>query len=361
MKKILICTACVIALSSSSALAQEPGDPLYCLEFPRADICVDLSPGEPMPPQPIEPRPDLYGEPLPQGALTTKVYFANGVGNTQIQANKLTHLLRRLYKNVLSPGVYYFYTSYNPTEGILSDLREVKDQKNDELLATNPGLSQYTLAYIVRYWLSLEKKYSDKEAVRKIRNSLKFFNPPLNPKSIQAITPKYLNRLEEQLKKRMVNLSLPTRLRVTGKHAFYYARDLKDEIRVFVVAHSQGNLFSNVALETAAKRVPKCASSLDMIGVATPAAPGKQFAGPRLQPQPFYQTADDDGVIYTLSFIKSVLRLNVDNDLWWFGDPRDLFNHSFKKGYMLDVLPSRKNIDSRIMTQAWAVRFPRNC
>ena len=154
---------------------------------------------------------------------------------------------------------------------------------------------------------------------------------------------------------------------LTGNlHTSYYTSDLLAGKRVFVVAHSQGNLFANSSLEAAARARPDEASSLAMIGVATPAA--RQFR------DSFYRTAHDDRVIDALRITENVLASNIDNDLsegvsdsrggnypllsfFWNAavsaiganrDQRGFSNHGFIDAYMAHPLPSKSDIDDEI-------------
>ena len=133
-----------------------------------------------------------------------------------------------------------------------------------------------------------------------------------------------------------------------SNHVTYYSADLLAGKRVFVVAHSQGNLFANAALKEAAIAVPDDASSLAMVGVATPAA--RQFR------DSFYRTAHDDRVIDSLRITENVLPSNIDNRLD--DDRRSSSNHWFLSDYMADGLPSRKDIDIELKRLAATVPFP---
>jgi hypothetical protein len=57
----------------------------------------------------------------------------------------------------------------------------------------------------------------------------------------------------------------------TENHAQKYRSDLMEGKRVIVFAHSQGNLFANAAVENVIAENPEHASSIGIIGVATPA------------------------------------------------------------------------------------------
>ena len=135
---------------------------------------------------------------------------------------------------------------------------------------------------------------------------------------------------------------------VQSDHVTFYSADLLAGKRVFVVAHSQGNLFANSSLAATARIRPGQASSLAMIGVATPAA--RQFR------DSFYRTAHDDRVIDSLRITENVLPSNIDNDLD--DDRRSFSNHSFVSDYMADGLPSREGIDLELKRLAATVPFP---
>lgn len=209
----------------------------------------------------------------------------------------------------------------------------------------------------------------------------------------EIVTEEYKKTLTNkmvELSKRLSRLNPTER-----KHAAMYASDLRAGSRVFVVAHSQGNLFANAALAEAARAVPDDESSLAMIGVGTPA--DRQFSD-------FYRTAHDDIIIVGMRVRSgwTVLPSNIDNDLtsatavaadlvravsatlvraatpvlsWLFPDivdnvtdtvpdtivdedRRDPLNHSFIPSYMAPQLPSARDIASEMQRLAKDIPFP---
>ena len=105
MKKTLIYTACVAALSSSSALAQS--------------------------------QKPLEGCVLTREHKATDIYFANGVGNTEDDAIGTRAYLRGFYTRLLKPfrerfGTFDFEYAYNPTLDTFYDVVEVLNQKSRE-------------------------------------------------------------------------------------------------------------------------------------------------------------------------------------------------------------------------------------
>ena len=366
MKKTSIYTASLLAvLSSSSALAQS--GPLY-------GCTADFA-------QPTEQK-------------ATIVYFGNGVGNTLKDAYLSTAYLEELYKPMLEglgsdPGTFIFLTAYNPTEGTLEDLKEVADQRA-RLGDIGTYVSFFQLSSLVR--ANLERTQILARVVAGLGGPV---SKIIGDRLIDSIiTPDLLDFVAKQ-QEEFYDRTLRANLRaiaennqlsaVERRHVRLYTRDLRLGRRVFVVAHSQGNLFANIVLPETAKNRPNEASSLAMVGVATPAAPGTQFRGH--QTEAYYRTAHDDAVINGLRLLGPVLDSNIDNDLsvldsntkpvekavaTFLGvpivaevvdavavrDTRSDSNHSFIQDYMADGLPSRKDIDSEMKRLAAAVPFP---
>ena len=118
---------------------------------------------------------------------------------------------------------------------------------------------------------------------------------------------------------------------------------------MFVVSHSQGNLFTNVALQGVARALTACEPSLEQIGVATPA---------NVQFRPFYRTGTDDGVINGLRLTHTVLPANVTNVPGRASDPVIDQNHAFIAEYMKVTHPSFAQIDWKMKSIARNTPFP---
>ena len=366
MKKTLIYTASLLAvLSSSSALAQS--GPLY-------GCTADFE-------QPTEQK-------------ATIVYFGNGVGNTPKDAYLSTAYLEELYKPMLEglgsdPGTFIFLTAYNPTEGTLEDVKEVVEQRvrlGD--IGTYVSFSQ--ISDLVRSGLERTQIIARVAAMLGGRVS-KIIGDRLIDSIITPDLLDFIAKQQEEFHVRILRAIADNQLSaVERRHVRLYTRDLRLGRRVFVVAHSQGNLFANIALAETAKSRPNDARSLAMVGVATPAAPGTQFRGH--QTEAYYRTAHDDVVIKGMRLLGPVLDSNIDNDLgvdaatkatatatataaMFLGVPvvstaatllavapvrdfRSETNHSFISDYMADGLPSRKDIDLEMKRLAAAVPFP---
>ena len=341
------------------------------------------TPPEPTPPEPTPPEPDPEPTPpepepvAPPERLTghTNIYFANGVANSEEDALKSMARLMKHYDQPFNadpavafpyPGTYSFHLAYNPTEGAFWDIvSEVLVQKWNETrtLAANPDVQKlegFLLYRIVRYWINeIRLARMDKNSVavavaqRQLRKALKRIKPPLTDATINAFTPTVLRQLNTALNQRTSTIipGYRSRLGTGARHAEKYKMALIEGKRVFVVSHSQGNLFANVALEAVALALPACRLSLQQIGVATPA--NRQFGY-------FYRTGTDDGVINPLRLIYTVLPANVTNG------PRggffaELFDqhHGFLEEYMLSTHQSFADIDRQMKFIAAGTFFPK--
>ena len=360
MKKTLIYTACVAVLCSSNALAQSQGTG-------ELQGCV------------AEPEEKV-----------TNVYFGNGVDNTYKYAQKSTAYLRISAEEEVLPklgsdaGKFNFLTAYNPTEGLWKDYGEVLDQRFRQA-GFAPHISGLRAARL--HLNNLQKTAREQREVAK-----KFW--AIDQQHGSGVTEEDIARyheiVAEEYKKTLTNKMADLSRRLSGlnpterKHAALYTSDLLAGKRVFVVAHSQGNLFASAALAEATRAQPDDADSLAMIGVGTPA--DRQFR------DSFYRTANDDFVIIAMRLRSgwTVLPSNIDNDVTsatyiasstvsvllgpsspvrtffnWItpdtvidADRREAFNHGFISAYMAPGLPSARDIYSEMERLAKDVPFP---
>lgn len=332
---------------------------------PPPEPTPDPPPPEPTPPEPDpEPTPPPVAPPV-QLTRHTRIYFANGVGNSGWDALLSMERLQKEYDppfnkdpsmNYPYRGTYSFRMAYNPTEGVVWDiLSEVVVQKWKEttILAANPDVQElegYLLRRTLKYWIR-KARGGNPEAPQQLRNLLKRIKPPLNNATINAFTPTVLRQLTTAFNQRFSTI-IPgdgSRLGTAAKHAVKYETELRKGNRVFVVSHSQGNLFANVALEAVALALPACRFSLSQIGVATPA--NRQF-------ERDYTTGTDDLVINLLRPIYTVLPATVTNGprsgFWSFLDQ----NHAFVEEYMKRDHKSFADIDWDMKTRAIFAKFP---
>ena len=344
MKKTLIYTACVAVLCSPNALAQSQGtgELQGCVADPEDKV--------------------------------TNVYFGNGVGNSTRDADWSAAYLKASYKSILEGlgsdvGKFNFRVSYNVTSGKFYDVVEVLSRKVTEAGGRQwfSGLhllrmvkTSYSAAHLAERLVGYIGAAAAsggsliiEGSTRNLQADADFFTPSLFKDMADTIAQAEAKAIQD--------------MELTGNlHTSYYTSDLLAGKRVFVVAHSQGNLFANSSLDAAARARPDEASSLAMIGVATPAA--RQFR------DSFYRTAHDDRVIDALRITENVLPSNIDNDLsqsvyddagrrypvlsfFWNvalsaigadADQRGFSNHGFIDAYMAHPLPSKSDIDDEI-------------
>ena len=291
MKKTLIYTACVAALSSSSALAQSQRGALEGCEVQ---------------------------------SKVTDIYFANGVGNTEKHAQASRDHLEKFYTDKLKPfkeryGTFDFTYTYNPTLNEFYDVVEVLNQKAREqgfseslsglqiLRLIQGGLNSAEFSILVRPFAGLIGRIA-------LDALFGFASDEIAKAQAEAIK------------------NIPE---VEALHTDRYTSSLRAGKRVFVIAHSQGNLFTNASLAAAARAQPDEADSLAMIGVATPAA--RQFR------DSFYRTAHDDRVINLIRLTDNVVPSNITNNVRT-RVARGLTRHSFITDYMWPGLPSERDI-----------------
>ena len=314
MKKTLIYT-CVAALSSSSALAQSQ-NPL--------EGCV-----------------------LAREYKATDIYFANGVGNSKKDAIATRDHLRGFYTDELKPfrerfGTFDFLYAYNPTLGEFYDVVEVLNQKSREQ-GFSESLSGLQILRLIQGGLNSAE-------FRFVLTLAGFISPIANAAD------ELLRYASDEITKAQAE-AIKNIPEVEALHTDRYTSSLRAGKRVFVIAHSQGNLFTNASLAAAARAQPDEADSLAMIGVATPASLSSQFKGH--QAQVFYRTAHDDAVIDLLRPTENVAPSNIENDLiTGFDFARSLSNHAFISDYMSPGLPSEEDITLELKRLFVKVPFP---
>ena len=305
MKKTLIYTACVAALSSSSAFAQNQK---------ALEGCV---------------REDKV----------TEIYFANGVGNSEKDAKMSAGYLRKRYKSILDSlgegnyGTSNFPYAYNPTINEFYDVVEVLNEKSREQ-GFGESLSGLQILRLIQGGLN-----SGEFSILVL--------PLVGPIGAIALDPLFSFASDEITKAQAKAIkNIPE---VEAEHTDLYTSSLRAGKRVFVIAHSQGNLFTNASLAAAARAQPDEAGSLAMIGVATPAA--RQFR------DSFYRTAHDDRVINLIRLTDNVVPSNITNNVRT-RVARGFSKHSFISDYMWPGLPSERDITFQLKRLFINTPFP---
>ncbi|WP_169307145.1 YfaP family protein [Ferrimonas sediminicola] len=274
-----------------------------------------------------------------QGTRQTQVYFANGINTRYADAQIASDTLRSQYKRRLESqqenSSYQFFPAYNLSQGFTTDVIQVFQQKLHE----DPDGS---IAYMVYDMLQAGLS-----------------NDAIRQTVAIAVTDGYLlaatltDELLDQLADTMAQIAadaLKDLVQVNDLHSGLYADALLNGKRVLIVAHSQGNLFTNTSVARVIEMLPDHSNSIGYFGVASPAARTVNGAG--------YVTADDDRVIQLLRATETVLPANIDNDPGLFDDPRDFLNHGFLESYLDSRLKSRERIDDGIAKLADTLAYP---
>jgi len=274
----------------------------------------------------------------------THVYFANGILTEPEAADFAVIDLQSAYKSELESAsedeTFRFTKAYNQTQGALTDIVQVLQQKQNELGVVDEGLSAYQVYQWVQAGLSVEE----------IRELIGSMSTLVSPTTLsEAITDENLEALSDTMLSAAAD-AMADRAQVNANHVGYYEADLLSGKRVIVVAHSQGNLFTNQALSDVAVRNYELSQSIGSVGVASP-------AGTTVGSND-YTTAHDDRVIDGLRLISNVLPSNIENDPGVFNDFRSFTNHYFEQDYFDDRLPSRDVIDSEVLRLAESLPYP---
>ena len=272
--------------------------------------------------------------------VATSVYFSNGIFGDQPAAQLDRGDLEQAYKSDLEaryPGsTFVFRLAYNQGDGA-GDLVEVIRQKFAELQLAEGGRPRPRQ---MLHWLLARLPY---ERIRQVWRTI--------TQSNRSITSSQVEEIRQALASGWREFWNEDLHEAPGDHVVRYEADLQGGERVIVVAHSQGNLFVNSAVQEVSSRRPPCADSIAVVGVATPASRLANQASEHV-------TAKDDVVInFARVVFPGVLRGNVNNDTGGRAD-RDHLNHSFYESYFAEGLPSRARIDSLVETLAEELPYP---
>jgi len=290
------------------------------------------------------------------GEKITAIYFGNGVGNSFAQAWISRNGLRSAYlvkhdiREDYPDEKFLFDVAYNPTREPILDILEVIDQKVIETggptalqMLNLMQLGRGTAAMLIKEFLISSNSEED-------------FSSAVE--AIDAASYEYIEYLKSE-----AGSDRHLREKTEDSHKDKYLADLIQGRRVLVIAHSQGNLFANDAVqEVIAEDYDRFKDSIGIIGVANP-------AGVLLNNHNEYITADDDWVISALSITHSVLEPTIDNDPGIWNDYRDRANHGFMESYLAselktdyatgeNTLRSRKEIDTMVLRFLSELKFP---
>ncbi len=234
----------------------------------------------------------VYGEedrPCRPGVV---IFFGNGVWNDVENAKASTFLLTDRLETHISgtnlDGTITYKLAYNPSEGALEDLVET--------------FAQETQTDYSKFW---------------------------NYLAGLDIMPDYL---QDKLKviANIVNASIVSANPSVQAHIEQYNTYLGKNRKVILVAHSQGNLYGNIAYLGINPQY------LDRFGIVSVANPDDYVAGGGP-----YTTIEEDLIIGSLS---TALVSNVNNFSLTYINPFDLSGHNFIKSYMFSGHAAEKQI-----------------
>ncbi len=284
------------------------------------------------------------------------IYFVNGINNTLAEANINQLALAYAYLTEDDIRIRYpdedfkFLLAYNESRGFIKDIIVTINQKVEE----TGGLTASQLLFLI--------KLSKKAALRQIKSlAASSGGGIIVSVAVQAVdmaSDIYIEKLKEDAQGKSLEVEQET----LDKHIQLYNSSLCEGKRVIIVAHSQGNLFANKAVENIINNKPYFEESIGILGVANPAG--------RIMGDNVYITAHDDFVIDILRVTHNVLESNIDNDpgFFIFGDPRDGLHHNFMYSYLASkffedysdkTLPSRQKIDEYFYHFISTLSFPK--
>lgn len=266
----------------------------------------------------------------------TQIYFGNGVNVEEDAAEHTAIKIEEKYGyRKGGDEEFNFDVAYNFSRGLMLDLLEVFDQKFEE----TGGLTAQQM-------LDLMQLGTDSSAV--LLKELLILSGSgagfsLGVDVIDKAADIYIDYLRDEARSDDFY-----RWNTVNSHKAQYVYDLRNGKRVIIIAHSQGNLFANEAVEKAVKwNRERYFESIGVVGVATPA--NESLIDNPSEPlfHKYYVTAHDDLVINALRPFYEISPSNIENDpsaLPW-KDDRDLTNHYFEESYFAEGLKSKGKID----------------
>lgn len=298
----------------------------------------------------------------------TAVYFVNGMDTGQPEAYGHARRLNSAYKSALESRdmvTYEFNSLYNDTESLAVDI--ILEVEAHRIADGLEGVSAYQIYRLVRAGLSLEDIHRLIGVWPLVPDAATLI-ARLTPDVYENITNILLGRgIGDQARRERIRERMRHRNNVLTRHLSKLEADLQAGKRVIIVAHSQGNLFTNTVVDLISTRQPDWARSIAVIGVATPAA---SIANP----WSYYVSAHDDrflGDIHSLALVRTwdVLPPNVDNSPRpdnnpYIRTPRGNYNlripflHSFERAYFAEGLASRAKIDMHMEDLAETLPYP---
>ena len=258
--------------------------------------------------------------------LTTKIYFVNGVWNTEHSSSTSLWLIKQAYKQRLNEEYpnqsFDFRLAYNYSFSKVQDLVEVVAQKEQELGLESDELTprQYLALYMSA---QVYEDESDEDL------------PPILRSRLLSVT------MEDYFAAQFTeSVNADEIMQI-------FRNDLLEGARLLVFAHSQGNMYVGEAIHAL---MGEYSANINMVGIASPAKEAYNGSD--------YFTAHDDRVINNLKSYYEVLASNIDNDPGVFNDNRDVSNHQFAPSYFAENLASRSLIDDAFFRRLAILQFP---
>lgn len=267
---------------------------------------------------------------------STEVYYVNGIRNTEDDANDSLKLIKQAYEVKLKATYPYddikyklayneTYKDYGNIGDWFNDDKELHRLKQQENSIYFPNVSFWNYPKLVRKWKEREEAFKNKSRCTACDATEYWYYH----KQYHDITLN-LEEIENRCKPPKPAPDPNKTIRDTfSKHLTLYQNALNHGKRIILIAHSQGNLFANMAIR---QLRPKYTKNVGMIGLGSVA--GYWHSGT------FYYTAYLDYAVngFRATFYK-ILPGNINNRST---------RHSFNYGYFSKEKPSRAKVDEKI-------------
>ena len=303
---------------------------------------------------------------LPEN-LITNVYYINGIRTERIDAGISSRNLKGQFEGRLealrdnqeefAEEDFKFASVYNQSGSDAVDIGELMLQKAIELgLLTQEEADVYNVSgnELIEIILSDDSgefiREQTQEAVYQIP-SIPFLNSFFDERDAPA---------EDEFRAEFARIlaeAIAGLQNTTSQQVATYSNALDGSERVIVLAHSQGNLFANAAVELVRSSNADIANSIGGYGVASPALRVIDVDTGKA-PTLGYVTARNDRVINTLRDqlgLFSVLPGNIDNGSRGDGP----LNHAFDSFYIAEGKPSQLAIGEALDDLARTLEYPR--
>ena len=292
-------------------------------------------------------------KPKPKIDSVTNIIFINGVWNTREKAEYSYRRVKEAYEDMLSdpyfayPGKYKFTLGYNKTHGGVEDIAETVFQ-----ILRNAGASDKFISENSQEWLPLIVDADSYVEALRLSDSLYVGGNLLE--KLKAQVTQMTQTISYYLGTKVASIAekiVPSATIVSDENETLDSlsriiyESFENKERVIVIAHSQGNLYTNALIKDLSSEELLHTAVLN---VAPPAA--------RVSTR-WHWTNSNDFVIIAARIFNPNILTGFDNYKYSDTVPSDSYNHLFWASYFHPDLKSRIMIDQEFQLQCRELPF----